>query len=197
MDNRGTNGVMAVTVGIIAVCVLVYMAQLADPTITQEYALSVMALRNGDYAVLLTSMFMHGGIMHIIMNMMSLWYIAKALRGVMSAVEYSITYLSSGVVGGLTWAYVASQTGDLTSSCVGASGAIFGILGAYGAMLMSMRHDGVDVGSAWQSWVGVLLVNLVYGLTNPGIALSAHVGGLVCGIVLGLVFFSHKHMRLV
>ena len=197
MDNHGTNGVMAVTVGIIAVCVLVYMAQLADPTITQEYALSVMALRNGNYAVLLTSMFMHGGIMHIVMNMMSLWYIAKALRGVMNAAEYSITYLSSGVIGGLTWAYVASQTGDLTSYCVGASGAIFGILGAYGAMLMSMRHDGVNVGSAWQSWIGVLFVNLVYGLTNPGIALSAHVGGLVCGIVLGLVFFSHKHMRLV
>ena len=129
MDNHGTNGVMAVTVGIIAVCVLVYMTQLADPTITQEYALSVMALRNGNYAVLLTSMFMHGGIMHIVMNMMSLWYIAKALRGVMNAAEYSITYLSSGVIGGLTWAYVASQAGDLTSYCVGASGAIFGILG--------------------------------------------------------------------
>lgn len=58
------------------------------------------------------------------------------------------------------------------------------------------RHDDVNVGSAWQSWVGVLFVNLVYGLINPGIALSAHVGGLVCGIVLGLIFFSNKHMRL-
>lgn len=197
MGNRGTtNGVMTVTVGIIVACVLVYMAQLSYPALTHAYALSVPALASGNYVVLLTSMFMHAGLDHIAMNMISLWYMAKAMRNVMSASEYSITYLTSGIVGGLTWAFMAMRAGDVTSYCVGASGAIFGIIGAYGAMLMSMRHDGVDVGSAWASWIGVLVVNLAYGLMSPGIALSAHVGGLACGIILGLAFLGHKHMRI-
>lgn len=182
------TGVMSSTVVIIVICILVYLAQMADPAITSTYALSLPALQQGRYGVLLTSMFMHGSIDHIMMNMISLWYIAETLHGTMKAPSYILTYVTSGIVGGLAWAWMAAQAGDVTSSCVGASGAIFGLMGAQGACLIKLRHHGWDVNAAWSSWIGVLAVNLFYGLLTPGIALSAHVGGLVCGILMGLVF---------
>lgn len=195
MEERNSS-IMPITAGIIVICVFVFLKQLAEPSFTSEYALSAGALMQGRYITLLTSMFMHGGFQHILLNMLSLWAIATFFKNAMNGFEYILVYLLSGIAGGLLWCYVSMQNGELLASCVGASGAIFGLIGAQGAFLLKMKHDGYNVSNAWQSWISVLGINLVYGIMDPSIALNAHIGGLICGFILGGIIAANKHIYL-
>lgn len=194
--NRNASNVIRLTQAIIVTCVLVFLWQTASPNASSAYELTAYDVTHGRWFVLLTSMFMHGSLMHITMNMVSLWYMGNALGNIMDAKEYSLTYLSSGVAGGLAWVAMALSNGEPYTSCVGASGAIFGLLGAYGAVLLKIKDQNGMAQGAFAQWLGILGVNLIYGVLNPGIALEAHIGGLVCGLVCGLAFTSGKSMTM-
>lgn len=192
--NKSTNSVIRLSQTIIVVCAIVFLWQMVSPNASSAYELTAYDITHGRWFVLLTSMFMHNGIMHIIMNMVSLWYIGKALSNVMDTKEYSLTYSLSGVAGGLAWVAMALSRGELYTSCVGASGAIFGLLGAYGAILLKIKDQNGMAQGAFTQWLSILGINLVYGILNPGIALEAHIGGLVCGLICGFIFTRRKSM---
>lgn len=192
--NMNENSVIRLTQTIIVVCVIVFLWQMISPNASSAYELTAYDVTRGKWFVLLTSMFMHSGITHIIMNMVSLWYMGKALSNVMDTKEYSLTYLLSGIAGGLAWATMALSRGELYTSCVGASGAIFGLLGAYGAILLKIKDQNGMAQGAFTQWFSILGINLVYGILNPGIALEAHIGGLICGLLCGFIFTRKKNM---
>lgn len=183
----GDGSVEGISVTIIAICVIVFVMQALLPGFTSQYALTVSGLRNGEWWLLLTSMFMHGGIAHIVMNMGSLWSVQRSLGNCMTGRQFILTYMVSGVVGSLAWVASSVAAGDIMSSCVGASGAIFGILGAEGAVLVRTGLDNMAERNAFRSWGTVLAINIVYGFLDPSIALSAHVGGVIAGFIIGLV----------
>lgn len=130
---------------------------------------------------LLTAMFLHGGMTHLLMNMFSLYIVGRGVELYFDAKSYVVIYLFSGLIGGLVSLYVHPA-----SVGVGASGAIFGIFGAMaGFFVAHRRHIEAQTKAFMKEFSIVIGINLVIGFSIPGIDVSAHVGGLVVGFIGG------------
>lgn len=128
---------------------------------------------------LLTSTFLHAGILHLAMNMYAFFYIGILLEKIIPRWKYLTAYLVCGVV-----ASAASVAMHDNTVGVGASGAIFGMYGLFLALLTSKLIAPQDRKSLLSSIGIFILFNLLFGLKD-GIDNAAHIGGLVCGFVLG------------
>lgn len=186
---QGGGGIPYVSYSLIALNVISFA--LCELVIGHSRALalgglSVASLAEGMWWTPVTSMFMHGDIIHLGNNMVSLAWLCQACESRYGRGRALALYMVGGLAGGLAYVAVRSALGDMTPA-VGASGAIFGLFGAYGSTLMGMRREGVDVGAALSSWVRMLLLNLVVGITSAGIANEAHVGGLVAGFLFDML----------
>jgi len=138
---------------------------------------------NGEWYRLLTSTFIHGGLIHVAFNMYALFYIGLYLEPLLGRWRYLTVYLACGIFASLTSVWWSD---DRIS--VGASGAIFGL---YGVFLALLTTDFIDknMRKAMLQSIGVFVVfNLVYGM-KAGIDNSAHVGGLVSGAVFGYIYY--------
>ncbi|MEV5197958.1 rhomboid family intramembrane serine protease [Streptomyces sp. NPDC053720] len=143
----------------------------------------------GQWYRLVTSMFLHQEMWHIAFNMLGLWWLGGPLEAALGRARYLTLYLVSGLAGSaLTYWLSAPQQGSL-----GASGAIFGLLGATAVLMRRLNYDMRPV-------LALLAVNLVITF-NPwgGIAWQAHVGGLVAGtlIAIGMVHAPRERRALV
>ncbi|MFB7242463.1 rhomboid family intramembrane serine protease [Streptomyces populi] len=135
----------------------------------------VQGVAEGQWYRMLTSMFLHGSVMHILFNMLSLWWIGGPLEAALGRVRYITLYFVSGLSGSaLTYLLVGPNQPSL-----GASGAIYGLFGATAVLYRRLNYD-------MRPLVGLLVVNLIITF-NPGfhIAWQAHVGGLIGGAVVG------------
>jgi membrane associated rhomboid family serine protease len=141
-------------------------------------------VRDGDWWRLITAAFLHYGPIHLFMNMLALYWFGTALEMRLGAARYLLLYLVSGL-GGSAGALLL----DPNEATVGASGAIFGILGA--GFVLERQRDYVFGGSA----LAVILINLVFTFSVPNISIGGHVGGLVAGAAatLGLSRFGRGH----
>jgi membrane associated rhomboid family serine protease len=134
---------------------------------------------NGDYYRLVTSMFLHYGIFHLLLNMYALWIVGGVLEPLLGRTRFLALYLVSGIGGGVaTYLF-----GSVTTISAGASGAVFGLFGAF---YILMRRLGRDTSMITM----VLVVNLVLTFLVPNISIWGHLGGLVTGglIALGLAY---------
>ena len=135
--------------------------------------------KNGDYYRLFTSMFLHIGILHLLCNMYSLYIIGKEVENVFGKVKYLIIYLLSGIAGS-----ILSLAFNHNTICAGASGAIFGLLGA---LLYFGYYYRTYLGATLtRSIIPVIVLNLIIGFTSSGIDNAAHIGGLVGGILIAM-----------
>jgi len=135
---------------------------------------------------LLTSMFLHDGLLHIASNMLSLFFVGVIVERLFGSGRFTIIYFASGLVAGL--AQILFVPGVAT---LGASGAIFGIFGAFGAFLLMRRRSlGPAVNGMIGQWVFWLGINLFISFSLPGIALFAHLGGLAAGFIIGAIMTS-------
>ncbi len=142
------------------------------------------AVAQGQYWRIFTAMFLHFSILHIGLNMLSLFFIGPAVELFYGKWRYLVLYLVSGIVGGIA-SYLFLPADYLAA---GASGAIFGIFGALGAFYFVNRRALGPAGNAMiGNWVFWLLLNLVYGFSVPGIGWQDHLGGLIAGLVLGML----------
>jgi rhomboid protease GluP len=137
---------------------------------------------SGDWWRLLTYMFLHGGIMHIAFNMWCLWDLGALCESLYGRWTFAAIYVTTGVAAGL--ASVAWNPGVLS---VGASGAIFGLAGALIASfyLGEFSLPKIAIRGTLRSLLVFAVFNLVFGGLFPGIDNAAHIGGLVCGLILG------------
>lgn len=140
-----------------------------------DFALYGAAVDAGQWYRLVTAMFLHYGLLHLAVNMLSLYIIGQDLERFFGRAKYAALYLLSGV-GGSFAAYLFSP-GSLVA---GASGAIFGLLGAAVAILTITKRNP-------QQLIPILVINLGISFL-PGISLAAHVGGLVTGAIVGGLF---------
>jgi membrane associated rhomboid family serine protease len=131
---------------------------------------------------MITTVFAHASILHIALNMYTLWIFGTLLEPMLGRVRYLVLYLLSGLAGSVGVLLIASPT----TPVVGASGAIFGMMGAF---LVIQRRLG---GNATQLLI-LVGINLVIGfIPSFGIAWQAHVGGLVGGALIGLIFMETR-----
>lgn len=143
---------------------------------------------HGEWWRLLSSMFLHYGAIHIGMNMICL-YQARVVEQLYGKLGYVAIYLVAGLLGG-----VASLARTTNAVSAGASGAVFGVFGAFGAFLLLRRAAMAD--DVWRKTtrqiVTFIAINLVYGMSVPGIDMSAHIGGLIGGFAVGALLLAGK-----
>jgi membrane associated rhomboid family serine protease len=131
---------------------------------------------HGDWWRLVTTMFLHASVLHIAFNMFALWVIGRPVEQYLGSARYIGLYFVSGLAGS---AGALVQTGGVT---VGASGAIFGILGAM--LIIEWQVTGSLAGQA----ASLIAINLVISFAIPGISWGGHVGGLIGGILVMLAY---------
>ena len=139
---------------------------------------------SGEWWRLLTSMFLHGGIMHLLLNIYGLILAALFVEPQLGRKNYSMLYILSGLCGSLAsiWWYPNTVS-------AGASGAIFGLYGAILGLLFTNAFP-KDGKKGILIMIGVfVLINLVWGLTG-GIDNAAHIGGLLSGAILGIILYK-------
>lgn len=187
--NRMTgDGTPVVTYSIIGVTVFVYLLQLI-PALGVTSALQYAGLYSYPQFFepwrMLTSVFVHatGGFpFHILLNMYTLWIFGSLLERMLGRWRFLVVYLLSGLAGSLGVLFLA----DPTIAVVGASGAIFGVMGAF--LVIHQR-----LGANMTQLVVLIGLNLVIGFF-PGfsIAWQAHLGGLIGGALVGLIFVQTR-----
>jgi membrane associated rhomboid family serine protease len=183
-----------ITKALIGINVAVYVAELATgggvngtgSTIYLKGVLFGPFLEQGEWWRLVTAAFLHYGPLHLILNMVALYWFGSLLEERIGSGRYLLLYLVSGIsgsAGALLW------SGGFLTPTVGASGAIFGILGA--GLVLERQRDYVFGGSA----LGVIVINFVFTFSISGISKGGHIGGLVGGIIcaLGLTRFGRGH----
>jgi membrane associated rhomboid family serine protease len=140
-------------------------------------------LHGGQWWRILTGAFLHGSLLHIGVNMLSLWFLGRFIEYAMGSWRMLVVYLVSLVVSGLGVVYFS----DPMVPTVGASGAIFGLFGALFAIGFKLGKPGMDLVRAN---IGILVLNLIITFTVPSISWQAHVAGLLAGFALTYLIYA-------
>ena len=139
-------------------------------------------ITKGEYWRLLTPIFLHIGFYHLFTNSIGLIIFGRYVETLFGKKTYLTIYILSGMWGNVASYYASPAIG------AGASGALFGILGAYGSYLISNRKALGDYGR--QTLTGIILIvfiNLIFGFTIEGVDNLAHAGGLLSGVIFGWI----------
>lgn len=219
-DDNPTRSFPFITIGLIVACVLIFLWQLSLGSQSQKaiYAYgAIPAVLFGfktlppevaivpAWTTAITSMFLHGGWMHLIGNMLYLWIFGNNIEDVMGRFRFIIFYILCGLA-----ALMANALPDPNSTIpmIGASGAISGVLGAYlllfpharvlvaiplGIFIHTTRLAAVWVLGFW--FVLQIINSIINAGQQGGVAWGAHIGGFVAGIVL-IPFFKRRGVKL-
>ncbi len=179
------------TYTLIAINILVYiLTALAsgsvidiDPRVLVDFGAlyGPLVIERGEWWRLLTAMFLHGGMTHILMNMFSLYLVGRGVEMYFSKGAYLSIYFAAGIMGGLLSLYMHPQTVS-----IGASGAIFGIFGALAGFFLAHRDRIARYTQQFMKDFAIVLgLNFFIGVAIPSVDMSAHVGGLIVGFLGG------------
>ncbi|MGW4866670.1 rhomboid family intramembrane serine protease [Streptomyces chartreusis] len=174
-----------VTKILIGICLAVFLVQLSvGDRFTDNFTLvgrayfpvlgEVEGVAEGQWYRMLTSMFLHGGYVHILFNVLSLWWIGGPLEAALGRARYITLYFVSGLAGSALTYLIA----DANQPSLGASGAIFGLFGATAVLMRRLQYDMRPI-------IALLVINLIFTFGWGNIAWQAHIGGLVAGVVIG------------
>jgi membrane associated rhomboid family serine protease len=181
----GASSDPRVTFAIIAINVVVFFGQVlgggggARARGGQVYEQGLLFgpyVNDGEWWRLLTSGFLHADPLHLIFNMVGIYFLGQLLEPALGAVRFAALYLGSLLVGSFGVLLLSPE-----ASTIGASGAVFGLLG--GAFIL-MRQRGID---PMRSFIGpILLLNILFTF-RPGISIGAHLGGLLGGVLCAFI----------
>jgi membrane associated rhomboid family serine protease len=159
----------------------------ASSSLINDGGLSAPAIDAGDYWRLLTAGFLHAGLAHLFFNMFSLYILGTLLEPLIGRLRFGLIYFTALLAG----SFGALEL-DPNSLTVGASGAIFGLMGAAAVV---MRGRGMNL---MESGLGVWIVlNLVFTFAVSNISIGGHIGGLIGGTLAALMLFDvRERLRL-
>ena len=140
----------------------------------------ILLTKAGEYYRLITSGFLHIGLIHLLLNMYSLYIVGTQVEYFYGKVKYIMIYLFSLIMGSLFTVALSS----VNTVSAGASGAIFGLLGSI--LYFGVKYRGYIGNSLVNQIVPVVVLNLIIGFTTPGIGNAAHIGGLVGGYLISM-----------
>lgn len=143
-------------------------------------------LEYGEYYRMVTSVFLHFGFDHLINNMISLGFLGWQLEQEVGKIKFLLIYLISGIAGNVLSGVWELFTGDYAVSA-GASGAVFGIIGAL--LYIAMRNHGRIGDVSGRGLVFMVVLTLYHGFTSTGVDNLAHIGGFITGFVLGVLLY--------
>ncbi len=220
-DDNPTYSKPVITYSILGICVLVFILQISSASyqsgkLFYSYGL-IPAVLTGHKQLpaeiamiapeltLITSMFMHGGFMHLIGNMLYLWIFADNIEDELGPVKFICFYLLSGIAAALTQVFLNTES---TIPMIGASGAIGGVLGAYivnhpkakvivliplGFFSQIVKIPALYVLGFW--FILQFINSSLSSSEGGGVAYGAHIGGFIFGVV-AILFFNKKNKPL-
>jgi membrane associated rhomboid family serine protease len=184
-----------VTMALIAICVVAFLAtgsfgatSAGGNTLYHRFSLYGPAVHFGhDYWRLVTSGFLHSGFLHIAFNMYLLWILGQQLEAIMGPFRFGTIYVTALLCGSL-----GALLQTTTTEVIGASGAVFGLMGATAVELRRRGHDPFSGGLG-----GLIVINLVIGfIPSFHVAWGGHIGGLIGGVLAALAFDQAERRRL-
>jgi membrane associated rhomboid family serine protease len=191
MRSAARSGEPVLTYALIAINVVAFIGELAGGAsagggslgtsrLFADGALRASDVANGDYWRLITAGFLHASVFHIFFNMFALWILGQMLEPAIGSVRFGLIYFVSLLAGSFGALVVTPDA--LT---VGASGAIFGLMGA---AVVVLRNRGINpMESGLGLWIGL---NLLLTFTLSNISIGGHIGGLIGGTLAALVLFE-------
>jgi membrane associated rhomboid family serine protease len=190
------------TYALIAINVVVFIVSLLMPQVTLDGTqLSTLLIEagqinplvlHGEYWRIFTAMFLHLSILHIGLNMLSLFFIGRVVEVLYRPVRYLTIYFLGGIAGGILF-LLTSPAGF----AVGASGAIFSVFGALGVFYIANRRALGSYGNgAIANWIFWVVLNLAFGFANSStIGIMDYIGGLIVGMLLGWLLMPRLGRR--
>ena len=189
------HAVPRVTYAIIALNALAFVAQMAtgaggtslyrSGAAYEQGVLWGPLVDQGDAWRLLTAGFLHDGPLHILLNMVGVYFIGQLLEPSLGHLRFAALYLASVLAGSFGALLLQPE-----AQTIGASGGVFGLLGA---TFVIMRSRGID---PMQSGIGpILILNLVITFAYPGISIGGHLGGLAGGVLAALAILAAERRR--
>lgn len=204
-----TRNIPVMTFALMIINVAVYLAcvffsgfdffspaeHLGNPIYTYgvEFSIQYMQADPTQFYRLLTSMFLHEGIFHIGLNMLSLYFVGVVTEQIFGHWRFLAIYLASGLIAALAQAFflpALTPAFDYSTGAfaLGASGAIFGIFGAFGAFFLLYRRAlGAAANIMLGQWAFWLVINILFTFGAPNIGIADHIGGLLSGMALATV----------
>lgn len=179
----GADGAPAVTYSLMAITAFVFLLQFVTGDLVTRYLTYYPVLTAREPWTMITSMFVHGSFLHVTFNMLSLYIFGRALEPVIGRARFLVLYLLGGFGGS-----VAVLLLNPSSGVLGASGAIFGIFGAFFVVQRGLGGNSLQM-------VILLAINLGIGFIVPGVSWQAHVGGLLVGGLVGFILMKTRAIR--
>jgi membrane associated rhomboid family serine protease len=176
---------------IIGVNLLVFIFTLIKPSETYTMLGLTPAYVLQQPWTIITSMFVHAGIWHILANMFTFYFFGTYLLSMVNNWKFLLVYFGGGILGGIAYILLAPLTANIFAPAVGASGAVFSIGGALAVIVPNTKVFIFPLPVPIPLWVAVLLG---FVIISPGVAWQAHLGGLVFGLVAGY-FFRRQQFR--
>lgn len=171
------SGVPYITFGLLAVTAVVFLLQQVTSGAVTQAGVYAPALTAAQPWRMFTSIFLHAGILHVGLNMLSLVFVGRALEPLLGHARFLALYLVSGFAGSVAVLLIGAPG----TAVLGASGAIFGLLGAF---VIVGRRLGANI----TPMLVLIGINLVFGFIISGISWQAHIGGLAGGALVALVY---------
>jgi membrane associated rhomboid family serine protease len=200
-----------VTITLIAINVIAFVAELASGSgvgsssasrVVDAGALNGLKIaQDHEYWRLITGGFLHAGVLHILFNMYLLYVLGGLLEPAIGKLRFTALYFTSLLAGSLgvivagaiapdIGGWLGDKLGYLGQDTVGASGAVFGLMGA---AVVAMRARGINPMESGIGWL--IVINLGITFVIPGISVGGHIGGLIGGVVAGWLIFDVGERR--
>lgn len=187
---------VSVSVFIIALNIIVFLAveftggsSDLEHMVSWGAAYAPLIVQDREYYRLISCMFLHFGMEHLVNNMMALYFVGGHLERAVGKTKFILIYFLGGIAGSLASCYMDIQKGMAYVSA-GASGAVFSVLG--GMIYVLILNRGQLEGLAVRQMVFMAALSLYYGFASQGIDNAAHVGGLLWGFILTAVLYRRK-----
>ena len=172
---------------VIWLCMILYLNRFSDVKLLEVGGLVHFNVVHGEWYRLISSMFLHFNFEHILMNMLSLFIFGKIVESIIGSWRMLIIYIISGLYGNFV-----SLSFNTTTISVGASGAIFGLIGSiFVIMYLSKNFNKKMIGQL----LIALVVLIVFSLFMSNINIMAHLGGFISGVLITLIGYYFKTQR--
>jgi membrane associated rhomboid family serine protease len=168
----------------ISLIVIFLLQELTGTLLVKSFALFAPLVTSGEWWRLITAGFLHSSIIHLLFNVYILWVIGSQLENIVGKAKFIIIYFVS-LLGGSLASYLFSPFGSYS---IGASGAIFGLMGA---MLVVGRKRNLDISQI----TTLVVINVVIGFVLSGIDWRAHLGGLAAGAFITWVLINATSLK--
>ncbi len=178
-----------ILINVLVFLLLSFTGSVSDPFFMSEHgAVSPdRILANNEWYRLFTATFLHFGPEHLTANMLALWVFGERAEKALGKFKFALLYLLSGIVGNAVSLVISCLSGSSAVSA-GASGAVFGVIGALFAIVIKNRGRYGDLTGGRAAFL--VAYSVFSGFASEGVDNGAHIGGLVTGLLLGFVLYS-------